>query len=744
MITRLGNANAEGVFKDFIWPEGLNDFSKYNIIYGWNGTGKTSFSRLFSCVENNGGVSCVFDSLDGKIVSTEKDVSKCCYDIKVFNSDFVKKFVYKSSGTLNPIYYFGKDSVAQIKELERIDNIIEGLDNDYEKCGTLKSECENEKERLARESASRVRRKISDVDGRYKNYNIKLSRERLAQFYSSKSAPRRLYESELRHVLDGMNDSYKNRLETIHYNSLKQNVLAEEIITLMKESAVSNIVNTLTSDGEVSSWIESGVALHARRSVSRCLYCGQLMPKSRIAELEGVFSNSFAGLKNKVVSALARIENMKRDLDFDLVDKNSLYSQLASKYDEFFVSIYRCKRAVAEFLDEIIDILNQKKNTLFAPLDRSLKVSDVDVFDSLLLALSSYNEIIAAHNVISDKFKENIKELKLAYEDHCLAEVWDDYVKNCENYKFYEEFYDAVLFSRKNMKLLRSSIESEMIDTSAALIDINNDLENYLGHNDIQFELVGRNGYRLIREGRHAKMLSEGELMAVSFVFFLRSLSDKDVKREKTIVVIDDPVSSMDSSALYGAFGYMKSSVDKVHQLFIMTHNFPFLNEIKKWFHGLEDDDTFGYYMMMCESIDGLRRVKIVEMDPLIKCYNTDYHYLYKLVKDAADSDLGELSRFYFMPNVARRLLEAFLEFKFPNAKNLTQRIHLMKGNEQEKIRILRFVHKFSHNDSIPLDIGHDPVQLGEAPLVLRTIRKLMKKTDGSHFSGMEKIIASS
>lgn len=39
------------VFRDFAWPNDLHTFGQFNVIYGWNGCGKTTLSSLLSLVE---------------------------------------------------------------------------------------------------------------------------------------------------------------------------------------------------------------------------------------------------------------------------------------------------------------------------------------------------------------------------------------------------------------------------------------------------------------------------------------------------------------------------------------------------------------------------------------------------------------------------------------------------------------------------------------------------------------------
>lgn len=48
MLQRFSEIHEEGLFFGYKWPNDLEDFSKLNLIYGWNGTGKTTLSRLLN------------------------------------------------------------------------------------------------------------------------------------------------------------------------------------------------------------------------------------------------------------------------------------------------------------------------------------------------------------------------------------------------------------------------------------------------------------------------------------------------------------------------------------------------------------------------------------------------------------------------------------------------------------------------------------------------------------------------
>src|SRR5665213_87937 len=53
MIRQLQRVKAFGSFDNFTWPTGLHEFKKFNLIFGWNYSGKTTFTRALRCFELN-------------------------------------------------------------------------------------------------------------------------------------------------------------------------------------------------------------------------------------------------------------------------------------------------------------------------------------------------------------------------------------------------------------------------------------------------------------------------------------------------------------------------------------------------------------------------------------------------------------------------------------------------------------------------------------------------------------------
>jgi len=286
----------------------------------------------------------------------------------------------------------------------------------------------------------------------------------------------------------------------------------------------------------------------------------------------------------------------------------------------------------------------------------------------------------------------------------------------------------------------RQELERDLVEHRRPAEELNHELASYLGHSEIQFE-VEQTGYRIVRNGHPAESLSEGEKTAIAFLYFLKSLTDKEFDMKNGIVIIDDPVSSLDSTALYHAFGFMKSRVKEAGQLFILTHNFLFLRQVKDWFGYLPKQDV-GYYMFNVVKDNVGRNSRLVQLDPFLRDYESEYHYLFSLVYRAANAESGsdELSQYYYLPNVIRRLLEAFLEFKVPGKGSIHKRLEGIKFDPAKKDRIRRFCDTHSHSRVID-EAEQDPVILGEAPYVAKDVLDLIQALDQDHFNGMKQLV---
>lgn len=233
--------------------------------------------------------------------------------------------------------------------------------------------------------------------------------------------------------------------------------------------------------------------------------------------------------------------------------------------------------------------------------------------------------------------------------------------------------------------------------------------------------------------------------------YFLKSLQDKPFDMKNGIVVIDDPVSSLDANALFSSFGYMKERTKQAGQLFIFTHSFPFFRLVKNWFHHLPKQKSPqverrpGRFFLLRSRrhTDGSRTCVLGHLDPLLEEHESEYQYLFRRVYDEAHrNDVVQLEHHYGLPNVARRLIETFLAFRFPEMSgDLGPRLDRVAFDNAKKTRILRLLNTYSHAGAIA-DPEHDLSLLSETQPVLLDVLELMKAVDKQHYEGLEKLVA--
>ena len=253
-----------------------------------------------------------------------------------------------------------------------------------------------------------------------------------------------------------------------------------------------------------------------------------------------------------------------------------------------------------------------------------------------------------------------------------------------------------------------AQLEQEIVEHRRPAAELNEDLRKYLGHGELQLE-VKDTGYEITRGGEPAQSLSEGEVTAVALLYFLKSLDDRRFDASNGVVVLDDPVSSLDTNSLFLAFGFIRERTQYAGQLFILTHNCSFFRNVKNWLHNMPgqrkskvSNRPARLYMLEWQfaTNTGQRLSTLRQLDPLLEWYESEYHYLFARIFLESQNTQTTLSENYVLPNMARRLLEGFLAFRMPQTSgDLWRKLKNVKFDEAMKTRILRFVNTHSHSE---------------------------------------------
>ena len=127
-LVRIKSIDNFRFFKNYRWSNTLKPFGKNNLIYGWNGCGKSTLSDFFFAIETNDTLpqQCAFQLCfqeDGKPESivTAKSISTMARRLKVYHQQYAQGLI-SSPDNVKHISIIGHDegkSVAKINTLKK-------------------------------------------------------------------------------------------------------------------------------------------------------------------------------------------------------------------------------------------------------------------------------------------------------------------------------------------------------------------------------------------------------------------------------------------------------------------------------------------------------------------------------------------------------------------------------------------------------------------------------------------------
>ncbi|MBN1655085.1 MAG: AAA family ATPase [Deltaproteobacteria bacterium] len=755
-VTRFSRIKGYRVFRDFIWPAELLPFGQFNLIYGWNGTGKTTLAALLRHLQDRTAVrggDVVFE-LDGKEVAASDVPSALLPAVRVFNREFVAATVLSSAGEIAPIYYLGQDSVEKQQQVEKLKKDLTSADT---KVATAKSEKTSAEKALDDYCIAKAKvikeLLISSRTPEYNNYDKRRFRQAVEQLNAISQPAALLCEADKAKLRSQKDAQTKNSVSTVIRDVPDFVALTASTEALLKRSVASKVIEELASNREVSSWVQRGLELHTGdRDTVQCRFCGQQIARARLVALEAHFNDEFSHFQSDVNALASRIEQNKKVLvELQMPESSRFYDHLATEIDAAMATARGLIEQSAGFLESLHSYVIRKRESPFQPSSLNGGPPAPDR-EAIIGAIAAINAVVDQHNAITTRFQKEVDRACQQLEQCYVAEGFEEFCRFRQAIETAEASLVTASSEAQGLRDRIGAIEREIVEHRRPAEELNAELRAYLGRDDLRFE-VRETGYGMTRNGQPASDLSEGEKTAIAFLYFLKSLQDKSFDLPNGVVVIDDPVSSLDSNSLFSAFSYMKERTKNCDQLIVMTHNFGFFRQVKNWFHHVnrtkcpapERPRARFFLLRAVGNGKNQRTASIGAIDPMLEEFDSEYHYLFKRVVEEAERKCESvpLGDQYSIPNLARRLVEAFLSFRYPDYSGNNALYHALERvnfDESKKTRILRFVHTYSHSGQIS-PVEEDPWGLSETTSVLCDILEMIRTEDPAHFDGMTKRI---
>lgn len=216
---------------------------------------------------------------------------------------------------------------------------------------------------------------------------------------------------------------------------------------------------------------------------------------------------------------------------------------------------------------------------------------------------------------------------------------------------------------------------------------------------------------------------------------------------DKTIVYIDDPISSLDSNHIFQVnailkdFFFNNDNDDnlwklKCKQLFISTHNFDFFSLLKELPTSKNSLQKFFYQVRRINKDEAI----LEKLPKSLQLYSSEYHFLFEKLYNFNKSDnKGDYPTLMGIPNAMRRFVELYTYSRLPGNSSSTVdlRANELWGIERSK-RILKVLHYFSHSNSIDRIMRNSDlicdIENAAADLIV-----VLKDNDKKHYEELKK-----
>lgn len=731
-------------FRQFKWGE-LPELARFNLFYGWNGTGKTTLSNLLADLGRKApiGVGKVVFRIDNLTVQGDQigQDGLPLPRVRVFNQRYVDDSVLSRFDSLEHIVFFGEKTVEHEQQRQAAVEELAKLRDDWKELSPKKTRAERELDAYKQEQAQAIKTLLrTSGQDKYTNYNKSHFEARCEAF--DPEADIALNDDAKAALVATIRTDIRSTLPTEKAVNPVSSSMLETIKQVLTTSPTNVAIESLKDDIQLAGWIGQGLQLHQHRGAKACLFCENSLGEDRVKQLEQHFDDSFRVLSQQLTNSIQTVLHLRNTAgDFKSYSTTSVYPQLVDRLKTLNTTLETRQAEFLQCLHAVETSLKAKQDNIFSPVEPPSELPELLSKGELLC--ESANEIqvlLAEHNRITDDFNGQVGQAKAKLEADFIASSIATYIVKLGSVTSAAGSLEKNQSRTQVVEGFVKKLDEELTETAAPAEDLNQDLALYLGHSELALAHHGM-GYSITRGNAEARDLSEGEKTAFALLYFLKSLEDHRSKLEETIVVIDDPVSSLDATAMFTAFGFIKERTETAKQIIVLTHDFSFFNLVKGWFSHVPDSRNRSRYYSMTSLMNAYGKCATVTvMDRLLKDFASEYQYLFHLVKKGAAAEGKELSEFYGLPNVGRRLLEHFIAFKFPGGhgkENLIDRMKMLGMDAKTLALLNRFLNIHSHGDGIASP-EHDLNLLAETPKVMQVIVEVMRIEDREHVERLE------
>lgn len=638
----------------------LDDLRRINYIFGANGTGKTTISRVIAAEQ--GYEHCQLVWRGGSEL-----------EHMVYNRDFVDRN-FNQYGPLPGVFTLGDNQVEAEREIARLRPEIEKVDGQI---SSLKIQLVGEdgqsgkrKELLDLEPVLRDKcwkqKELHDAYFKeaYAAASARGNKERFKEKVLSEQASNTaelLSLDELKQKAQTIFSSDLERavpfeaLSAVDLLSVEGNALLQKVIVGNQDVDIAALINRLGN----SDWVKQGRQYHEQEP-EICPFCQQSTDKQFADDLTAFFSEAYGN---------------------DIQSLRQLQTSYMSATDRLLAAIQRCVETSNPFLKHdlfnaeaqaLAERLKSNQTILARKIDepsRKVELESIEPFVAQLQSLlAEANEATDEHNQVVTNIATEKRTLIGQVWRYVLNELSDDLQQYQQSKVRLERTIEGMEKSLREKNALLSGLQDQVKELEKQTTSIQptitaiNDLLQKFGFTSFSIgEADKGRHYRIIRaNGEDAsRSLSEGERTFITFLYFYYLIKGAQTPSGITanrVVVFDDPISSLDSDILYIVSSLIKGVMDEargqnsqIKQVFVLTHNVYFHKEIS-YNRSRPADKTLNEESFWL--VKKLQQGSVVE-----RCLTNPIRSAYELLwEDVKSENVSSVS----LQNTLRRILENY------------------------------------------------------------------------------------
>ena len=581
-MIKINLANSESkIYKE----NSLELSSRVNLIYGKNGTGKSTLCNLIKEQLSEEYDVKIFNGFDSVLSENDRLDLVTLGEENVQIERTIKELEVKLK---NKQEEFNKNEVNLIDDDNNKDNL-------FAKYSVAQSNLKNANKNLEAYLSKRAK-SIKDSDLR-----ISISTYNKSDLIEDLKRDGAILSSEEQERCRNTIRSVVKKATKIERLPINIGELAEEVEVILHRTVtpITEILE-LKNNKELTNFAKEGLRLH--KVGDRCAFCGSVISNERYETVKNYFEEDKAKqLESELIQLKAKVKSLNSLISNLKFDAQEFYSEYSSEVSNINTKFQDEKKSVINFLQNLLDILNHK--SIFAESNEHVEVIQSELND----LIRKYNNLVEQNN------SSKLEDLKQKAKDKLLLHEIKSIKTNAEYLKLLNiKQKSEIEYLSKNAQFNQAKQQSDLLQKEVEEIQkkirdeklkktsvrklaeninkklrtsVNFTLEPYEDESSSPENVVGY--YKIknsnTEEFRSVTELSTGEKNIVAFLYFIERLNSDNPsidKNKNRIIVFDDPMTSNDDFVQYIIINELNKLIQVCNKknnsqntLVMLTHN---------------------------------------------------------------------------------------------------------------------------------------------------------------------------